>query len=67
MVKISSYNVNGIRAAHRKGFNEWVSESDPDIICIQELRALEDQVPDDIRSLDYHEAYHVAEKKDIPE
>lgn len=63
MLKISSYNVNGIRAAHRKGFNEWVNESDPDIICIQELRALEDQVPGDIRSLDYYEAYHVAEKK----
>lgn len=63
MVKISSYNVNGIRAAHRKGFTDWVSESDPDIICIQELRALEEQVPGDIRSLDYHEAYHVAAKK----
>ncbi|MBD3617159.1 MAG: exodeoxyribonuclease III [Gracilimonas sp.] len=63
MVKISSYNVNGIRAAHRKGFVNWVEESKPDVICIQELRALETQVPDEVRELDYHEAYHVAEKK----
>ena len=63
MIKISSYNVNGIRAAHRKGFTQWVEESDPDIICIQELRALEDQVPEDVKSLGYHEAYHTAQKK----
>lgn len=63
MKKISSYNVNGIRAAHRKGFVDWVEESDPDIICIQELRATEKQIPKDIRELDYHEHYHVAEKK----
>ena len=63
MVKISSYNVNGIRAAHRKGFVDWVEDSNPDIICIQELRATEKQIPKDIRELDYHEHYHVAEKK----
>ncbi|WP_142454250.1 exodeoxyribonuclease III [Gracilimonas mengyeensis] len=62
-MKISSFNVNGIRAAHRKGFVDWVEESDPDIICIQELRALENQVPKQIRELDYHENYHVADKK----
>lgn len=63
MKKISSYNVNGIRAAHRKGFVDWVEESNPDIICIQELRATEKQIPKDIRELNYHEHYHVAEKK----
>ena len=63
MIKISSYNVNGIRAAHRKGFVEWVGESNPDIICIQELRALEDQVPQEVKDLGYHEHYHIAEKK----
>lgn len=63
MVKISSYNVNGIRAAHRKGMNDWIEESDPDIICIQELRAEPDQVPGALRKLDYHEFYHTAEKK----
>ena len=38
MLKISSYNINGVRAAHRKGFIDWVNHSNPDIICIQELR-----------------------------
>lgn len=63
MLKISSFNVNGIRATHRKGFTNWVKQSDPDIICIQELRALRNQVPGPIKKMDYHEAYHIAEKK----
>lgn len=63
MIKISSYNVNGIRAAHRKGFVNWAEESNPDVICIQELRALQNQVPKEVKELGYHEYYHVAEKK----
>lgn len=63
MIKISSYNVNGIRAAHRKGFLDWVEESNPDIICIQELRADEHQIPDEVKSLRYHQFIHTAEKK----
>ncbi len=63
MLKISSYNINGVRAAHRKGFVDWVATSNPDIICIQELRASEDQIPEDIRQLGYHQYYHSAEKK----
>jgi exodeoxyribonuclease-3 len=63
MLKISSLNVNGIRAAHRHGFTDWTDQTDPDIICLQELRAMEHQVPGPIQNLDYHEAYHTAEKK----
>src|SRR5690625_3546728 len=63
MLKISSFNVNGIRAAHRKGFTNWIEQSDPDIVCVQELRALEHQVPSEIRDLDYHTVYHAAEQK----
>lgn len=63
MLKISSFNVNGIRAAHRKGFTDWVEKSDPDIICLQEVRALKEQIPKAIKELDYHADYHVAEKK----
>lgn len=62
-MKISTYNVNGIRAAHRKGFVDWVEKSQPDVICLQELRALEHQVPKAIQKLDYHAQYHTAEKK----
>lgn len=63
MLKISSYNVNGIRAAHRKGFVDWVEKSNPDIICLQEMRALENQIPKEIKNLDYQKFYHTAEKK----
>lgn len=63
MLKISSFNVNGIRAAQRKGFTDWIAQSDPDIICLQELRAEAHQVPDSIKKLPYREVYHTAEKK----
>ena len=43
-MKIISYNVNGIRAALKKGFLEWLSASNPDIICIQETKAHKEQL-----------------------
>jgi len=43
-MKIISYNVNGIRAAMRKGFLDWLQLADPDVICIQETKATKDQV-----------------------
>lgn len=45
MTKIITYNVNGIRAAVRKGFIEWIDEIDPDVVCIQETKAQTDQIP----------------------
>lgn len=60
---ISSYNVNGIRAAERKGFSGWVSKTDPDIICLQEIKANEEQVPETVCNGVYHGMYHCAEKK----
>lgn len=66
MIKISSYNINGVRAAHRKGFVDWVEQSNPDIICIQELRADETQIPPEIGELKYHQHIFSAEKKDTP-
>ena len=46
-MKILSYNVNGIRAAITKGFLEWLSAANPDIICLQEIKATENQIPVD--------------------
>ncbi|HPF11811.1 MAG TPA: exodeoxyribonuclease III [Flavobacteriaceae bacterium] len=43
-MKIISYNVNGIRAAMRKGFIDWLKAANPDVICIQETKATQDQV-----------------------
>lgn len=44
-MKIISYNVNGIRAAITKGFLEWLQQEDPDVICLQEIKATKDQIP----------------------
>ena len=43
-MKIISYNVNGIRAAVKKGFIDWLKSADPDLICLQEIKAQEDQL-----------------------
>lgn len=43
-MKIISYNVNGIRAALKKGFIEWMKQASPDVICIQETKAHKEQL-----------------------
>src|SRR6056300_121459 len=43
-MKIVSYNVNGIRAALKKGFMEWLIATDPDVLCLQETKAHKDQL-----------------------
>ncbi len=43
-MKIASYNVNGIRAALNKGFIEWLQQADPDVICLQEIKANKEQL-----------------------
>ena len=43
-MKIVSYNVNGIRAALKKGFIDWLQTADPDVICLQEIKANKEQL-----------------------
>ena len=43
-MKIISYNVNGIRAAIKKGFMDWLQQANPDVICIQETKAHKEQL-----------------------
>ena len=43
-MKIISYNVNGIRAAIKKGFIEWLISADADVVCLQETKAMEEQL-----------------------
>ena len=64
-MKIISYNVNGIRAAISKGFLEWLQHANPDVICLQEIKANEDQIPtDDITAAGYpYQYYFSAQKK----
>ena len=63
-MKILSYNVNGIRAAFNKGFIEWLQATDADIICIQETKALKEQVNTELLDkLGYHHYWFSAQKK----
>ncbi|MEY4383136.1 MAG: Exodeoxyribonuclease [Bacteroidota bacterium] len=63
-MKIQSYNVNGIRAALQKGFLDWLKESNPDVLCLQEVKAEKEQVDlSEIEALGYQTFWHSAEKK----
>ena len=44
-MRLISWNVNGIRAAHKKGFLEWFESEQPDVLCLQETKAHESQLP----------------------
>jgi len=44
-MRIISYNVNGIRAAISKGFLDWLQQANPDVSCLQEIKATPDQIP----------------------
>ena len=60
--KIMTINMNGIRAATRKGFWDWFNPQNIDVLCIQELKAKEDQVPKEARLEKYYRHYHIARK-----
>lgn len=63
-MKIISYNVNGIRAAFTKDFLGWLSAASPDIICIQESKAGNDQIDiESFEQLGYHSFWHSAVRK----
>lgn len=63
-MKIATWNVNGIRAAEKKGFHNWLQESDADIICIQETKAQPEQLEQSLICPDgYSSHWHSASKK----
>lgn len=62
-ISISTINVNGIRAAYKKGFIDWLNEARHDIVCLQEVRAQADQIPEAVKELPYHLILHTGERK----
>ncbi|MGV9313398.1 exodeoxyribonuclease III [Streptomyces sp. NPDC003691] len=50
MLTVTSVNVNGLRAAAKKGFVEWLAATGADVVCLQEVRAEPGQLPEDVRS-----------------
>lgn len=65
VLKIASYNVNGIRAALSKGFISWLEHTAPDVICLQEIKANEDQLDLNVfyKAGYEHQFWYSAEKK----
>lgn len=66
MMRIITFNLNGVRSAQRKGFFSWLKTQNADVICLQELKAQQTDV-DAHQHLfmleDYYRAFHFAEKK----
>ncbi len=62
-MRIFSWNVNGIRAAERKGFLDWLQKEKADVICLQETKARPEQLSEDLlKPSGYFTFWHCAEK-----
>jgi exodeoxyribonuclease-3 len=63
-MKIISWNVNGIRAADKKGLFDWIKKQNADIYCLQEIKAMPEQVPTHLKNIPGYEIYwNSAERK----
>jgi len=63
-IRIISYNVNGIRAAFKKGFVDWLKTDPGDIVCLQEIKATKDDIDiKQIHNLGYSDYWFSAQKK----
>lgn len=63
-LKLLSWNVNGIRAAAKKGFIDWFEKENPDILCLQETKAWEEQLDEALINVEgYHSYFAEASKK----
>lgn len=62
-MKIITVNVNGIRASEKKGFFDWLKIEDSDVVCLQEIKAQEDQLDARFYPKNYHCHYQSAQKK----
>ncbi|EKD23688.1 MAG: hypothetical protein ACD_81C00194G0004 [uncultured bacterium] len=57
-MKIYSWNVNGLRSVHKKGFLEWFKKEEADIVCLQEIKLQEEQIPEELRVIKGYTAYY---------
>ncbi len=63
-MRIITLNLNGIRSATKKGFYPWLQKVQPDVICLQELKAQADNLTEEMLAPEgYHGNFHYAEKK----
>jgi exodeoxyribonuclease-3 len=63
-MRLLSWNVNGVRAAHKKGLLAWLSKEAPDILALQETKARAEQLPEELAApKDYSAEWHWGERK----
>ncbi|MDD2534564.1 MAG: exodeoxyribonuclease III [Eubacteriales bacterium] len=64
MTRLISWNVNGLRAAEKKGFLDFIAREQADFFCLQEVKAIEGQLPPTLREVPgYHFYINSAERK----
>ena len=56
-LRLMSWNVNGLRAVHKKGFLDWLAEAAPDVLCLQETKVSDGQVPDELLNVAGYSSY----------
>lgn len=63
-MRMLSWNVNGLRSVYRNGFLSWLKESNADVVCLQEIKLQEDQLPEELLNpVGYHSYFNSADKK----
>jgi exodeoxyribonuclease-3 len=55
-MRITTWNVNGLRAALNKGVWKWIKQENPDVLCLQEIKARPEQISDE-----YHDQFNTHE------
>jgi exodeoxyribonuclease-3 len=64
MFRIVSLNVNGLRSAAKKGLMAWIGRAEPDLVCLQEVKAHEADLPEELlRPPSWHAFFHCAQAK----
>ena len=64
MLRLMTFNANGIRSADKKGFWTWFDAQNTDILCVQELKAQEADISEAMKKHPgYHAYFHCAVKK----
>jgi exodeoxyribonuclease III len=64
VLRLVSWNVNGLRAVFKKGFMESLQEMAPDVLALQEIKAMAEQLPESLQELEgYHAYFNSAQRK----
>jgi exodeoxyribonuclease III len=63
-MRLECWNVNGLRAAHRKGFLDYLTGSSPDVLCVQEVKADADKLPSELKEVPGYHFYIASPTKE---